>query len=702
MSKEFSAERIRLNLVNLLNSASDPSSGGVAAVIGSFLLRSGTGQAWLKTGAADTAWTKLVQSYGWLSVRDYGAVGDGVTDDTAAFQNAMADASAAGGNVVFVPSGTYAITQLTMAGLSNVQLRGAGASSVLKWVWNAATAAGSMLTLSASTTSCVLEGLRFDGSGLTNPNAGADNHLVKLSGPVTETQIVGCKFGAMVSGSGDGVHVVGTAGNLVSRLWIDNCVFDGCRRYGVGCEQGWSYGWITDSYFTNNLTDIAIIGNANVAVTAITVASNEILHTGTNRFAMRFEGNATALINQLIVAENIVIGGFATLSNTNDAVVTGNVNTCGAFASTDGSWRIFDSCTDVAFTSNVLTRDSGSSVGPCLKIDKATTAPARVRVGANVFLSEKTGANFVTVVDCSGISVGTNLCRSTDADVSVMYGFDVQAVTVDVTDVQIGPGNSLSAGANSMAAVVRLLANGANITDVMLAGNMSDQDDYGARFEVGGGGGAFNGKIMYAGNTHKGTVGDYQNVGGAGVVPYVGFNASTSGPTLRSGTGSPEGVLAATVGSMFLRTDGGIDSAVYIKATGSSTTGWVPIAGTVAVFGTGSVGTAATAVFLAPGYIAAAGATEISFAVTRPGTVRNLYVDQATAGVTGETNTYTVRKNGVDTTLTAAALNTAAGVVSDTTHSFTVIAGDVLSISCTKTGVVATGAANVVGTIEIS
>jgi hypothetical protein len=40
-------------------------------------------------------------------------------------------------------------------------------------------------------------------------------------------------------------------------------------------------------------------------------------------------------------------------------------------------------------------------------------------------------------------------------------------------------------------------------------------------------------------------------------------------------TGSPEGVLAASVGSMATRTDGGAGSTLYVKESGTGNTGWV-------------------------------------------------------------------------------------------------------------------------------
>jgi hypothetical protein len=47
--------------------------------------------------------------------------------------------------------------------------------------------------------------------------------------------------------------------------------------------------------------------------------------------------------------------------------------------------------------------------------------------------------------------------------------------------------------------------------------------------------------------------------------------------TIRAGTGSPEGAVTAVVGSVYLRTDGGTDTTLYIKESGSGNTGWAAI-----------------------------------------------------------------------------------------------------------------------------
>ena len=46
------------------------------------------------------------------------------------------------------------------------------------------------------------------------------------------------------------------------------------------------------------------------------------------------------------------------------------------------------------------------------------------------------------------------------------------------------------------------------------------------------------------------------------------------GPVWSSGTGSPEGVVTASVGSLYSRTDGGADTTLYVKESGTGNTGW--------------------------------------------------------------------------------------------------------------------------------
>jgi hypothetical protein len=44
---------------------------------------------------------------------------------------------------------------------------------------------------------------------------------------------------------------------------------------------------------------------------------------------------------------------------------------------------------------------------------------------------------------------------------------------------------------------------------------------------------------------------------------------------LRSGTGSPEGVVAAPVGTLYLRSDGSTGTTLYVKESGTGSTGWI-------------------------------------------------------------------------------------------------------------------------------
>lgn len=49
------------------------------------------------------------------------------------------------------------------------------------------------------------------------------------------------------------------------------------------------------------------------------------------------------------------------------------------------------------------------------------------------------------------------------------------------------------------------------------------------------------------------------------------------GPRITMGSGSPEGVIAAPAGSMYLNTAGGANTTMYVKRAGTGNTGWFPV-----------------------------------------------------------------------------------------------------------------------------
>jgi hypothetical protein len=118
---------------------------------GLYLPRMTTTQAnsWLTTGAPsgnavyDTTRDQLVISEivngarralsqrRWFDVKDFGAVGDGSTDDAAAIQAAIDAVNAAGGGVAFFPEATYR-TKSTLILKSGVRLQGEGYASTIR------------------------------------------------------------------------------------------------------------------------------------------------------------------------------------------------------------------------------------------------------------------------------------------------------------------------------------------------------------------------------------------------------------------------------------------------------------------------------------------------------------------------------------------------------------------------------------------
>lgn len=107
-----------------------------------------------------------------FDVRDYGAKGDGSTDDTQAIQKAIDAAAAAGGGKVYVPSGTWVVSDSDGSGnalavKSNVTLTGDGAGdTVLKLADGGAGSTTSLLGVASGSTvrDATVSNLTLDGN----------------------------------------------------------------------------------------------------------------------------------------------------------------------------------------------------------------------------------------------------------------------------------------------------------------------------------------------------------------------------------------------------------------------------------------------------------------------------------------------------------------------------------------------------------
>jgi len=182
----------------------------------------------IQSGAGATSRAVQSKLRDFASVKDYEAAGDGTTDDTNAFTNAMAAA-----NKVFVPSGTYVVDVATIP--ANTELYGEGASSIIKQ--KSSFVGGSTGSLyansgSSSTTidNIVIRDLRIEGTNIATPTFSEFKHLTSLNGVrnvlIENVQLIGWQGDAIYIGSG----VVGGDERHNYNVTVRNCLFDGINR----------------------------------------------------------------------------------------------------------------------------------------------------------------------------------------------------------------------------------------------------------------------------------------------------------------------------------------------------------------------------------------------------------------------------------------------------------------------------------------
>lgn len=191
------------------------------------------------TGAvATTVQTKLRES---VSVKDFGAVGDGVADDTAAIQAAINAMIPLGRGTVFFPAGTYRTTAtITLFGLS-VSLMGAGGE--LSTILRADFIGGAVLEINNRRNS--VQNFQIDSSATRISSGGtADIGIYVDPGDVGSNRVTHCVFEniSIIDQPSHGfVHLGATWDCLYSRIIVQDC-----GGHGFVFDNGSSFGYATN------------------------------------------------------------------------------------------------------------------------------------------------------------------------------------------------------------------------------------------------------------------------------------------------------------------------------------------------------------------------------------------------------------------------------------------------------------------------
>lgn len=232
-----------------------------------------------------------------VSVKDYGAVGDGITDDAAAIQAAVTAVTA--GSRIYFPEGTYKVgsginisKSVRLIGSASTTLKLSTHDMNILWV--------------SSTSNVVIESLRFDGNRATLGAGGwALIYLVDVSNVVVrDCSFINAQSTGLSITRGSSIWVTGnrfsdinhsgiqladpTAGNYNEHIWIRDNYLDTCQVSGtVGNAAIQLYGTGTVSHRYIHIADNAVtrpkvVGLGLDSIDLSSVTGNTIIKDGTS------------------------------------------------------------------------------------------------------------------------------------------------------------------------------------------------------------------------------------------------------------------------------------------------------------------------------------------------------------------------------------------------------------------------------------
>lgn len=728
MSENLATERLRLGLVDWVNqtTAPDTGAGATAAGIGSIMQRSGggTSQLWHKIGTPDDDW--VVQNLWNLRVfnvvTDYGAVGDGVTNDNVPVQNAIAAAQAAGGGIIYFPPRPLGYAFYKPAGVNfpfdlnnhqNILFLGDGPSSLLQQTFSGI--GGDFYLFQISNLSRRI-GFHNLGWVAVGDFLDEQTHFVNIRGigadasSPDQMEFLGNWFGRCW---GDAIRGLGQSTRVVGATRILKNAFNNeIGRSNIGVQRYWKKFTIVDNWMTGvDDNNVDFEPTAGADDTEVQVVGNQVGKTG-GTSAFTVGGNGAEPTAQSTWAYNIVtpldatgggaISGISTSRNTFIGNIIGPVQ-----GGTTAPISLFRAQIDNVVAANICVVTRADFAIPAISIKGDATADAHDNIMAdNIGDVIFSGRPMLFERMTGGQMVG-NMCLARgneDSSDAAIYRYEpIQ----DVAGTNLFKRASLIGNWGKTLAAVRqhyLVSPPSppgSLRNLVATGNYGrGTSTSGVRFPSAGGG-LYIGARACRSNMCIGVTSNNVSTPTEGVAIDGAGGVLAPGIFQSRNTSEPEATTDAPIGSMAIYAAGSDASVLWTKGAGTGNTGWDREGPSEINFGVLSAGVGTGAQYLSPGMILALpSATEIQIPV-RAGTIRNLRVKQV-AGTGAVTVTYRVRKNGSSAGAPSVTMNVTATTGSETAASLDVATGDLISIETVKSGVPATAPTFVVVTFELA
>lgn len=264
---------------------------------------------------ASTDWNTFNNKQAQLvfSVRAYGAVGDGTTNDTTAIQNTLNAANTAGGGIVFFPKGTYLISA-SLNVYTGTIVSGIGVGSFIK----RANATNAYMLQLLGATDVIVEQLKFD---CNDANQTSNNHGIYLDAACHNFMVRDCTF---INSRAFTIFVFGGPTSRVNNMRIlRNNITQLAGAINDVVVPICDGGIVDGNYINAQAVAINLYESNN-----ITASNNTIYLNGTGGVAIESSScsNSTISNNRIVAGAND--GGIRVLKETdNSGAARASINT---------------------------------------------------------------------------------------------------------------------------------------------------------------------------------------------------------------------------------------------------------------------------------------------------------------------------------------------------------------------------------------